>query len=86
MLLAEACDAIIIGDQRTGKLDGRRDEESISWIAVLKMVQLVGAGGGDMTYWLSFKAGAVKEAIDPRLNRNIKLNTSCIDEQRDLSG
>jgi len=49
MLLAEACDAIIIGDQRTGKLDGRRDEESISRIAVLKMVQLVAAGSGAMT-------------------------------------
>jgi hypothetical protein len=34
MLLAEACDTAIIGDQRTGKLDGRRDEEWSSWISV----------------------------------------------------
>lgn len=86
MLLAEACDAIIIGDQRTGKLDGRRDEESVGWIAVLKMVQLVGAGSGVMTQWHSFKTRTVKEAVDPRLNRNIKLNAFCIDEQRDLPG
>jgi hypothetical protein len=46
VLLAEACDPIIIGDQWTGKLDGRRDEKSIGRIAVLKMVQLVGAGSG----------------------------------------
>ena len=44
MLLAEACDAIVIDGRRTGELDGRRDEESIRWMAALKRVQLAAAG------------------------------------------
>jgi hypothetical protein len=49
MLLAEACDATIMDDQRTGKLDGCRDEESIGSIAALKMVRLIGAESRVMT-------------------------------------
>ena len=49
MVRAEACDAFVIGAQRTNKLDGSRDEESIRRIALLKMMKLVNTAGCTVT-------------------------------------
>src|ERR1700733_15391739 len=46
MLLAEACNALVISDQRTGKLDRRSNQKSIRRVAVLEMMQLIAAGSG----------------------------------------
>jgi hypothetical protein len=81
---AEARDAFIMGDQRRSKLDGSRDQKSIRRIAVLEMMKLIDAAGYAITQGHRLNAGTLEQTLNPRLNRNVKLNPACIDEQRKL--
>lgn len=86
MVLEKACDAVVIRDERARKLDRGGDQQPIRRIAVLETMQLIAAGGSAMTQWHRFDAGTFDEARDPRLNRNIELDPSGIDQQRNLPG
>ena len=65
MLLAEADDALIIGDQRTSKLDRRRNQKSVRRTSVFKMVQLIAAGASLVTQRDSWgtSAGTVRHRL-----------------------
>jgi hypothetical protein len=42
---AEADDALVMGDQWTSKLDRRRNQKPIRWIAVCEAMELIASGG-----------------------------------------
>ena len=44
MLSAEAGDALIVGDQRAGKVDRSCNQKPICWITMLQAVKLIGVG------------------------------------------
>ena len=76
MLLAEADDALIVGDQRTSKLDRRRNQKSVRRIAVFEMMQLIAAGGSLVTQRHCFDAGTIEETLDPCRNGNVEVDPS----------
>ena len=84
MLLAEADDALIVGDQRTSKLDRRRNQESVRRIAVFEMMQLIAAGGSLVTQRHCFDAGTIEETLDPCRNGNVEVDPSGVNEKRNL--
>ena len=49
MLFAEANDALVISDQRTGELDRRRDQKPVRRVAVFEVMELIAAGCGFVT-------------------------------------
>ena len=84
MLPAEADDALIVGDQRTSKLDRRRNQKSVRRIAVFAMMQLIAAGGSLLTQRHCFDAGTIEETLDPCRNGNVEVDPSGVKEKRDL--
>ena len=86
MLLAETRDALVIGDQRTIKLDRRRNEKPVRRVAIFQMMQLMAAAGGPMAKRRRLDAGTPEKPLDPRLDGNIEIDPSDIDQQRDLPG
>ena len=86
MLLPEAYDALVIGDQRTGKLDRGGDQQPIGRVTMLETMELVGAGRSVVAQWECFNSWAIDEALDPRLDRNIQFNPTGVDQESDLPG
>jgi hypothetical protein len=84
VLLAETDDALIIGDQRTSKLDRRRNQKSVRRIAVFEMMQLVATGGSLVTQRHCFDAGTIEETLDPWRNGNVEVDPSGVNEKRNL--
>ena len=84
MLLAEADDALIIGDQRTSKLDRRRNQKSVRRIAVFEMMQLIAAADSMVTQRQCFDAGTIEETLDPCRNGNVEVDPSGVNEKRNL--
>jgi hypothetical protein len=80
MRLAEACDAIVIGNQRASQLDRRCDEKPIRRIAMLEMVELIGARRGAGSERDRIDAGACEKALDPGIDGNIELDAAGIDK------
>lgn len=80
MLPAETCDALIIGDQRTGEFDRGGNQKSVGRIAVLEMMQPVAAGSGPMAERHRLDAGTLQEALDPRLGGGIEIDASGVDK------
>ena len=78
MPFAEPCNALIIRDKWTGELDRGSNQKAVRWIAVLKMMQLVAAGGRLMAQWHRFDAGTLKEAPNPCLNRKVEIDPPCV--------
>ncbi len=76
MLLAETDDALIIADQRTSKLDRRRNQKSVRRIAVFEMMQLIAARGSLVTQRHCFDAGTIEETLDPFRNGNVEVDPS----------
>jgi hypothetical protein len=68
MLLAKADDALVIGDQRTSKLDCRGNQKPVRWVAVLDVMELI-AASGLVTKRRCFDAGTIEEASDPRCDK-----------------
>jgi len=83
---SEACDALIIGDERAGKLDGGSDEKPICRITMLEMMKLIAAGSRVMAERHRLDTRAFEEAREPSLNGYVEFNPSRIDEQRNLPG
>ncbi len=84
MLLAEADDALIIGDQRTSKLDRRRNQKPVRRIAVFEMMQLIAAGGSLVTQRHRFDSETIEETLDPCRNGNVEVDPSGVNEKSDL--
>ncbi len=73
-----------VGDQRTSKLDRRRNQKSVRRIAVFAMMQLIAAGGSLLTQRHCFDAGTIEETLDPCRNGNVEVDPSGVKEKRDL--
>jgi len=80
MLVGEAQDALVIGDERAGQVDRGCDQQSIRRVAVLQMIESIAARGGPMPERRGSEAGALKESRDPRSDRQIQLDPPGIDE------
>lgn len=86
MFLAETCDALVIRDQWTCKLDGCGDQQAIRGVALLQMAELIAAGCRIQSQWHGLYAGALEETLDPSLNRKIEINPLGVNEERNLPG
>jgi hypothetical protein len=86
MRLAEACDAIVISNQRASKLNSRCDEKPVRRIAVLEMMELIGARRRARRERSRLDAGAREKSLDPGIDGNIEIDATSIDEQSDLPG
>ena len=86
MFLAETRDALVIGDQRTGKLDRCGDQQPIGRVAMIEMVHLIAAAGGAIAQWHCLHAWTIEEALDPGLNGKVEIDPPGVYEQRNLPG
>jgi len=84
MLLGEAGDAVVIGNQRAGKADGRGDQQPVRRIALFKMMNLVAARSGKVVKRHRLDARTIDKALDPTLGRKIEIDAACVGEQRNL--
>jgi hypothetical protein len=67
MLLGEASDAVIIGNQRAGEADGCGDQQPVRRIALFKVMKLIAARSGKVIKRHRLDARAIDEALDPSL-------------------
>ena len=58
MLLAEARDALVIGDERAGELDRRGDQEPVGRVAMFEMMEPIAASRGPISERDRFDARA----------------------------
>src|SRR5207248_11528508 len=84
--LAEVCNALVVRDQGTCKLDRRGDQQAICWIALLQMVKRIAARRCMQAQGRGFYAGTMQETVDPGRNREIEIDPLRVDEERNLPG
>ena len=80
----EAGDTFIVGDERTGALDRRGDQQPIRRVTVLKGIQWISTHGRLPTQWEGRHAGMVEKAFDPGLDGPVQDQPPRIGELRDL--
>src|SRR5438105_4083789 len=78
MSFAEPCNALVIRDQGANQLDRRSDEE------VFELVQPIAPRRGMTCQRGRGNPGTIDEALDPRLDGNIEIDASKIDQQGDF--
>ncbi len=84
MSVAEAQDALVVGDERAAEFDCGRNQEPISGIPVLEVVKLVAPRRRAMTKQRGLDPRTLQEAGDPILDRKVQFYSPGIDEQSDL--
>ena len=78
--LTEAGDTLVIGDQRTRKLDRCGYQQTIRRIALLEMMQLIGTRSRSPAQGYRLYARALKKTLDPCLDREIEINPPQVDK------
>jgi len=84
MLLGEASDAVMIGNQRAGEADGCGDQQPVRRIALFKVMKLIAARSGKVIKRHRLDARAIDEALDPSLGWKIEVDAAYVSEQRNL--
>ncbi len=84
MYLREPNDERVVGDQGTGLLDRRGNQQPISRVAVFKMMQLIRAYGRMVGQRDDFDSWTIGQVFDPILNRPIQINPPDANQLRNL--
>lgn len=84
VMLGEPFDPFVVCDQRTGKLDGRRNQEPVRRITLRQRMQAIASRRSAMAKRYCFDAWSIEKPLDPDVDRDVERDPPQINQQRDL--